>query len=56
MISHHKARSFIVNMSLAIVLVLTAAFVFGISDSSAAVAQPNTIIDQLPAADPTIIH
>jgi hypothetical protein len=55
MISHHKARSFIVNMSLAIVLVLTAAFVFRISDSSAAVAQPNTIVDQLPAADPTML-
>ena len=51
----HKIRSFILTMGLASVLVTTAAFVLGTSDSSAAMLPTNSIVGQLPVEDPVLI-
>ncbi len=50
----HKIRSFILTMSLVSVLVTTAAFVLGPSDSSAALPA-NSIVGQLPVENPALI-
>ena len=50
----HKIRSFILTMGMASVLVTTAAFVLGVSDSSAALPA-NSIVGQLPVDNSVLI-
>ena len=50
-----KTRSFILMMSLATVLITTAAFALDASDSSAAMLTYNPIVGQVPADDPTML-
>jgi hypothetical protein len=55
MFSLPKIRSFIFTMGLAVVLVTTISFAFGMADSGAAILPPDAVVGQLPIADPVML-
>jgi hypothetical protein len=55
MISLRKIRSFILTMSLAVMVVITTTFVFGTLESGAATIVSDPVTGQLPIADPIMV-
>jgi hypothetical protein len=55
MISLHRIRSFIFTMGLAVALVTTTSFIFASAVSSAVPLAPESVVGQLPIADPFML-